>query len=77
MFNYLFNCLLSDNDRMTFFTSGVWLEAEGIFGVMGDLSVLYLIQKNGELLARRTYDQLKLSSPIIDLIVKDDPSLQR
>jgi neuroblastoma-amplified sequence len=77
MFNYLFNYLLSDNDRMTFFTSGVWLEAEGIFGVMGDLSVLYLIQKNGELLARRTYDQLKLSSPIIDLIVKDDPSLQR
>ncbi|TVU51498.1 hypothetical protein EJB05_02930 [Eragrostis curvula] len=67
----------TNNDRMTFFTSGVWLEAEGIFGVVDDLSVLYLIKANGELLSRRTCDQLKLSSPIIDLVMRNGSSLQR
>ncbi|KAL6642432.1 hypothetical protein ACP70R_020613 [Stipagrostis hirtigluma subsp. patula] len=67
----------TNNDRMTFFTNGVWLEAQGIFSVVDDLSTLYLIKENGELLARRTCDQLKLSSPIIDLFVWDGSSLQR
>ncbi|XP_062204468.1 MAG2-interacting protein 2-like isoform X2 [Phragmites australis] len=66
-----------NNDRMTFFTNGAWLEAQGIFGVVDELSELYLIKENGELLARRTSDQLKLSSPIIDLVVRDGSSLQR
>jgi len=67
----------SDNDRITFFTNGAWLEAQGIFGVVDDLSTLYLIKENGDLLARRTCDQLKLSSCIIDLVVQDGSSLLR
>ncbi|XP_062202645.1 MAG2-interacting protein 2-like [Phragmites australis] len=67
----------TNNDRMTFFTNGACLEAQGIFGVVDDLSTLYLIKENGDLLARRTCNQLKLSSPIIDLVVRDGSSLQR
>uniref|UniRef100_K3Z324 Sec39 domain-containing protein n=1 Tax=Setaria italica TaxID=4555 RepID=K3Z324_SETIT len=67
----------TNNDRITFFTNGAWLEAQGIFGVVDDLSTLYLIKENGELLARRTCDQLKLSSSIIDLVVQDGSSLLR
>ncbi|CAN6344755.1 unnamed protein product [Urochloa humidicola] len=67
----------TNNDRIAFFTNGAWLEAEGIFGVVDDLSTLYLIKENGELLARRTCDQLKLSSSIIDLVVQDGSSLLR
>ncbi|KAJ1265588.1 hypothetical protein BS78_08G087500 [Paspalum vaginatum] len=67
----------TNNDRITFFTNGAWLEAQGIFGVVDDLSTLYLIKENGELLARWTCDQLKISSPIIDLVVQDGSSLLR
>lgn len=67
----------TNNNRITFFTNGAWLEAQGIFGVVDDLSTLYLIKENGVLLARRTCDQLKLSSSIIDLIVQDGSSLLR
>ncbi|PUZ47434.1 hypothetical protein GQ55_7G164600 [Panicum hallii var. hallii] len=67
----------TNNDRITFFTNGAWLEAQGIFGVVDDLSTLYLIKENGDLLARRTCDQLKLSSSIIDLVVQDGSSLLR
>ncbi|KAL6905903.1 hypothetical protein ACP4OV_003504 [Aristida adscensionis] len=74
---YTFPCgVYTNNDRMTFFTNGVWLESQGIFAVVDDLSTLYLIKENGELLVRRTCDQLKLSSPIIDLVVRDRSSLQ-
>jgi hypothetical protein len=71
------NYLWSGNDRIAFFTNGAWLEAQGIFGVVDDLSTLYLIKENGELLARRTCDQLKLSSSIIDLVLQDGSSLLR
>ncbi|CAD6230673.1 unnamed protein product [Miscanthus lutarioriparius] len=67
----------TSNDRITFFTNGAWLEAQGIFGVVDDLSTLYLIKENGELLARRTCDQLKLSSSIIDLVLQDASNLLR
>lgn len=45
--------------------------------MVDDLSTLYLIKENGELLARRTCDQLKLSSSIIDLVLQDGTSLLR
>lgn len=76
--SYFFsNSFWSDNDRMAFFTNGAWLEAQGIFGVVDDLNSLYLIKQNGETLTRRTSNQLKLSSPIIDLVVQDASSSQR
>jgi neuroblastoma-amplified sequence len=37
---------------MTFFTSGVWLEAEGIFGVVDDLGVLYLVEKKWRVISK-------------------------
>lgn len=72
-----YNYIWPGNDRITFFTNGAWLEAQGIFGVVDDLSTLYLIKQNGELLTRRTCDQLKLSASIVDLVLQDGSSLLR
>ncbi|CAM0943908.1 unnamed protein product [Alopecurus aequalis] len=66
-----------NNNRMAFFTNGAWLEDKGIFGVVDDLNSLYLIKENGDILTKRTSNQLKLSSPIIDLLVQDASSSQR
>jgi len=67
--NYYF--VQSGNDRLSVFTNGAWLEPQGILGVIDDMSTLFLIKSSGEELARRTRSQLKLSAPIIDLIVQD------
>ncbi|KAI4982337.1 hypothetical protein ZWY2020_022829 [Hordeum vulgare] len=63
--------IYTNNNRMTSFTNGAWLEDQGIFGVVDDSSSLCLIKENGDMLTRRTSNQLKLSSPIIDLLVQD------
>uniref|UniRef100_A0A0D9XY14 Sec39 domain-containing protein n=1 Tax=Leersia perrieri TaxID=77586 RepID=A0A0D9XY14_9ORYZ len=68
---------LQDNDRMAFFTNGAWLEAQGILGVVDDLSTLHLIKENGEALSRRTSNQLNLSYPIVDIVVHDGSSSDR
>jgi hypothetical protein len=62
---------------MAFFTNGAWLEDQGIFGVVDDLNSLYLIKENGDAFTRRTSNQLKLSSPIADLLAQDASSSQR
>jgi len=67
--NYYF--VQSGNDRLSVYTNGAWLEPQGILGVIDDMSTLFLIKSSGEELARRTRSQLKLSAPIIDLIVQD------
>lgn len=68
--NYYF--VQSGNDRLSVFTNGGWLEPQGVLGVIDDMSTLFLIKSSGEELARRTRSQLKLSAPIVDLIVQDD-----
>lgn len=69
--------IYTNNNRMAFFTNGAWLEDQGIFGVVDDVNSLYLIKENGDALTRRTSNQLKLSSPIIDLLAQDASSSQR
>lgn len=69
--------IYTNNNRMAFFTNGAWLEDQGIFGVVDDLNSLYLIKENGDALTRRTSNQLKLSSPIADLLAQDASSSQR
>ncbi|XP_020112692.1 MAG2-interacting protein 2 [Ananas comosus] len=61
-----------NNDRLTIFTSGAWLEPQGILGAVDDLSTLYFIKANGDEIARRTRKQLKLPAPIIGLIGLDE-----
>ncbi|KAF7091362.1 hypothetical protein CFC21_093952, partial [Triticum aestivum] len=68
--------IYTNNNRMAFFTNGAWLEDQGIFGVLDDSNSLCLIKENGDVLTRRTSNQLKLSSPIIDLLVQDASSSQ-
>lgn len=62
---------------MAFFTNGAWLEAQGILGVVDDLNTLHLIKENGEALTRRTINQLKLSYPIVNIVVHDGSSSER
>uniref|UniRef100_A0A0E0J8B6 Uncharacterized protein n=1 Tax=Oryza nivara TaxID=4536 RepID=A0A0E0J8B6_ORYNI len=62
---------------MAFFTNGAWLEAQGILGVVDDLNTLHLIKENGEALTRRTSNQLKLSYPIVNIVVHDGSSSER
>ncbi|XP_020191610.1 MAG2-interacting protein 2 [Aegilops tauschii subsp. strangulata] len=69
--------IYTNNNRMAFFTNGAWLEDQGIFGVVDDSNSLCLIKENGDVLTRRTSNQLKLSSTIIDLLVQDASSSQR
>uniref|UniRef100_A0ACD5ZJK6 Uncharacterized protein n=1 Tax=Avena sativa TaxID=4498 RepID=A0ACD5ZJK6_AVESA len=69
--------IYTNNNRMAFFTNGAWLEDQGIFGVVDDLNSLYLIKENGDALTRRTSNQLKLSSPIVDMLAQDASGSQR
>lgn len=69
--------IYTNNDRLAFFTNGAWLEEQGIFGVVDDSNSLYLIKENGHAVTRRTSNQLKVSFPIIDLLVQDASSSQR
>ncbi|XP_020256602.1 MAG2-interacting protein 2 isoform X2 [Asparagus officinalis] len=64
--------IFTSNDRLTAFAGGAWLESQGILGVIDEMSTLFLIKSSGEELVRRSSSQLKLSAPIIDLIVQDD-----
>lgn len=62
-----FNC----SSNVTF-TCGAWSEAHDILGVSDDSDMLYFIKVNGEEISRIGKRHLKLSFPIIDLIVVDD-----
>lgn len=51
---------------------GVWAETHDVLGVVDDADMLYLIRANGEEITRIPKRYLKVSSPIIGLIVQDD-----
>nr|GMD02356.1 MAG2-interacting protein 2 [Ipomoea batatas] len=54
------------------FMFGVWAETHDVLGVVDDADMLYLIRANGEEITRIPKRYLKVSSPIIGLIVQDD-----
>lgn len=60
------------NDSLSFFTNGAWMEPQGILGVIDDICSFYLINSNGREIMRSTRSELKLTAPIIDLVVLDD-----
>ncbi|XP_072965166.1 MAG2-interacting protein 2 isoform X1 [Typha angustifolia] len=73
--DYMEPCgVFTNNDRLPIFTNGAWLEPQGILGVVDDMSNIYFIKATGEEITRRTRKQLKLSAPIIDMIVQDNNS---
>lgn len=67
----LTNVMQSGSSNVTF-TCGAWSEAHDILGVSDDSDMLYFIKVNGEEISRIGKRHLKLSFPIIDLIVGDD-----
>ncbi|PKA60686.1 hypothetical protein AXF42_Ash006320 [Apostasia shenzhenica] len=70
--NYMEPCgIYISNDRISLFTNGAWMEPQGILGLIDDMSTLYLINSNGKEIAKQTKSQLKLTFPVIDLIVLD------
>ncbi|KAJ8770618.1 hypothetical protein K2173_021265 [Erythroxylum novogranatense] len=54
------------------FISGVWSESHDILGVLDDTNTLYFVKENGEEMTRITNRQLKVSLPIIGLILCDN-----
>lgn len=55
------------------FTCGAWSEVHDILGVCDDNDTLYFIKVNGEEISRIGKRHLKLSFPVIGLIVVEDP----
>lgn len=59
------------------FTTGTWSESHDVLGVSDDTDTLYFIRANGEEIVRISRRHLKVSLPVISLIVQDDSELQK
>ncbi|KAI0518994.1 hypothetical protein KFK09_006433 [Dendrobium nobile] len=71
--DYMEPCgVYNGDDRLAFFTNGAWMEPQGILGVIDDLCTFYLINSNGREIMRSSRSELKLTAPIIELVVLDD-----
>lgn len=64
--------VLSGNDTQSIFAHGAWSEPQGILGVVDQMDRVFFIKSNGEEITSTTASQLKLSAPIVGLIVLDD-----
>ncbi|OVA20645.1 Secretory pathway Sec39 [Macleaya cordata] len=61
------------HDRLATFTHGAWSDCHDVLGVIDETDTLYFIKANGEQVSRITKKQLKVSIPIVGLIVLGDP----
>ncbi|XP_027159570.1 MAG2-interacting protein 2 [Coffea eugenioides] len=59
------------------FTCGTWSEAHEVLGVFDDTNTLYFIKANGEEITRITGKHLKVSLPILCLILQDDNDVNK
>ncbi|PRQ60502.1 putative transcription factor WD40-like family [Rosa chinensis] len=59
------------------FTTGTWSESHDVLGVSDDTDTLYFIKANGSEIVRISRRQLKVSLPVISLIVLDDSDVQK
>lgn len=62
---------------MVAFMCGMWSEAHDVLGVVDDNNTLYFIKANGEEITRITGKQLKVSLPILCLILQDDNDVKK
>ncbi|CAA6656354.1 unnamed protein product [Spirodela intermedia] len=71
--NYMNPCgIFISNHKQSIFAHGAWSEPQGILGVVDQMDRVFFIKSNGEEITSTTASQLKLSAPIVDLIVLDD-----
>lgn len=59
------------------FTTGTWSESHDVLGVSDETDTLYFIKANGSEIVRINRRQLKVSLPVISLIVHDDSDVQK
>ncbi|KAI7984708.1 hypothetical protein LOK49_LG14G00528 [Camellia lanceoleosa] len=59
------------------FTFGIWSESHDVLGVVDDTDILYFIKANGEKITRITKKHLKVSLPIMGLIVHDSSDMSK
>ncbi|KAL6127522.1 hypothetical protein ACLB2K_070887 [Fragaria x ananassa] len=59
------------------FTTGTWSESHDVLGVSDETDTLYFIKANGSEIVRINRRQLKVSLPVISLIVHDDSNAQK
>ncbi|CAK9146529.1 unnamed protein product [Ilex paraguariensis] len=75
--DYLEPCGIFTSSNLVPFTCGIWSEAHDVLGVADDADTLYFIKANGEEIARTTGRHLKLSSPVIGLIIRDESDVKK
>ncbi|KAL3524435.1 hypothetical protein ACH5RR_017269 [Cinchona calisaya] len=59
------------------FICGKWSEADDVLGVVDDSNTIYFIKANGEEITRITGKHLKVSLPILSLILRDDNNVKK
>ncbi|KAM1126998.1 hypothetical protein ACFX2B_041600 [Malus domestica] len=62
---------------LTSFTIGTWSESHDVLGVVDDNDTLYFIKANGDEITRIARRNLKVSLPVISLIVQDNSDVQK
>ncbi|XP_059628990.1 MAG2-interacting protein 2 [Cornus florida] len=70
--DYQETCGFFTSGSLGTFLFGTWSESHDILGVADDTNTLYFIKANGEEITRISKRHLKVSSPIIGLILQDD-----
>lgn len=65
-------CGTFTSGSLTSFTTGTWSESHDVLGVADDTDTLYFIKANGDEITRIARRHLKVSLPVISLIVQDD-----
>ncbi|CAN6709321.1 unnamed protein product [Malus baccata var. baccata] len=70
-------CGTFTSGSLTSFTIGTWSESHDVLGVADDTDTLYFIKANGDEITRIARRNLKVSLPVISLIVQDDSDVQK
>lgn len=69
--------LCPSGGSLTSFTIGTWSESHDVLGVVDDTDTLHFIKANGDEITGIARRDLKVSLPVISLIVQDDSDVQK
>ncbi|KAB2598829.1 hypothetical protein D8674_001749 [Pyrus ussuriensis x Pyrus communis] len=70
-------CGTFTSGSLTSFTIGTWSESHDVLGVVDDTDTLHFIKANGDEITGIARRDLKVSLPVISLIVQDDSDVQK
>lgn len=70
-------CTVESGGNLATFLCGTWSEAHDILGITDDTDTVYFVKSNGEEITRVTKRHLKVSLPIIGLILLDESDIKK